>query len=101
MASKKVYDVIAVTGEYQNNFGETKKRYQKCGVVFQGERGLSMKLEALPVGNEWNGWLFLAEPRDNREQSRGGGGYSAPAGREQAPADEFGDIPFISAKGVR
>lgn len=95
MASKKAYEVIAVTGEYQTRDGHTKKRYQRCGVVFENERGLSLKLEALPVGNEWNGWLRLMEPRENR----GGGNYNAPAGADKTP--EFDDdVPFVSACGV-
>lgn len=98
--AKKVYEVIATVGEYRNQYGETKKKYQRCGVVFQGERGLSLKLEALPVGNEWNGWLFLAEPRES--QSRGGGGYNAPAAKDQPVAEpEFDDdIPFITSAGI-
>lgn len=99
----KLYDAIAVTGEYQDRDGNTRKRYQKCGVVFQTDRGLSLKLEALPVGGDWNGWLMLMEPRDNRESRGGGGGYNAPPAAEQTPAhaDEFEDIPFISAVGIR
>lgn len=112
---KKVYEAIAVTGEYQSH-GETKKRYHRCGVVFETERGLSLKLESIPVGAEWNGWMFFAEPRQSADQAgdygaqssaeqnrpaervtaSGSRGYVAPAPREQAqdqpPFDD--DIPF-------
>jgi len=68
MAIKK-YDVVAITGEYTNAQGETKKRYVNCGAVFETEKGMSLKLESLPVGGEWNGWLSLYEPRQQQRQA--------------------------------
>ena len=67
--AKVKYEVVATLGEYQNSAGETKKRYQKCGVVFQNEHGLSLKLDTIPVSPDWNGWfsLFDPKPRDERE----------------------------------
>lgn len=56
-----VYEVIASTGTYTNKNGEEKKRWQKLGVVMQGNKGLTLKLETVPVG--WDGWATLAEPR--------------------------------------
>lgn len=55
------YELIATTGTYTNKQGEEKKRWQKIGVVMQTAKGLSMKLEAVPVG--WDGWATLAEPK--------------------------------------
>ena len=54
------YDVIAATGTYQKD-GQEKKRWSKIGIVLQGNKGLSLKLENIPVG--WDGWATLAEPR--------------------------------------
>lgn len=56
-----VYEVIATTGTYTNKNGEEKKRWQKIGVVMQGNKGLTLKMEAVPVG--WDGWATLAEPK--------------------------------------
>lgn len=98
--AKKAYEVVAVTGSYSDRDGNTRKRYQRCGVVFENDRGLSLKLEAIPVGGEWNGWLMLMEPRDNREPRGGGGSYNAPAAKEQAPQDGFEDIPFLTSAGI-
>lgn len=56
-----VYEVIATTGTYTNKNGEEKKRWQKIGVVMQGNKGLTLKMESVPVG--WDGWATLAEPR--------------------------------------
>lgn len=91
MAIKR-YDVVAVTGKYTDRNGQEKSRYMNCGAVFENDRGqLSIKLEGLPVGTEWNGWLSLFEPRDRQQQ---------PSRHEQEKAngyqsdDSSGDIPF-------
>ena len=48
----KIYDATITTGEYQNAQGEQKKSYLKVGTLFQYEDGgLSLKLDAVPVGN--------------------------------------------------
>ena len=60
-----VYEVIATTGTYTNKQGEEKKRWQKIGVVMQGKNGLTLKMEAVPVG--WDGWATLAEPRQKED----------------------------------
>ena len=59
--SKVVYEVVAITGKYTNREGVEKNRYVKCGVIFQGEKGLSMKLESYPVVSD--GWFQLYEPK--------------------------------------
>ena len=59
----KVYDVVAVTGTYTDRSGEEKKRYLTCGAVFQSDKGLSVKLECIPVG--FNGWFSLYEPKEH------------------------------------
>lgn len=38
-----------------------KTRWHKCGAVFESDKGLSLKLESLPIG--FDGWLSLREPR--------------------------------------
>ena len=67
MATKK-YDVVAVTGTYKDRDGNEKKRYLNVGVVFESDKGLSMKLECVPVG-EWNGWLSLYEPKQKGDKN--------------------------------
>ena len=85
---KKKYDVVATVGEYKTKDGATKKRYLTVGTVFEGEKGLSMKLEALPLSKEWSGWLSLYEPRDNNQQQPKPSGYQP---KSEADGD---DIPF-------
>ena len=87
---KKVYDAVVVTGEYEDrNTGEKKKRYLNVGVVLQGDKGLSLKLEALPVN--FNGWINFYEPKDQTQQRP-----TQPArGKESAGAPfNDSDIPW-------
>jgi hypothetical protein len=58
----------------------------KVGVVLEGDKGLSMKLESIPCGNEWNGWLNFYEPK-----ARDGAPAQSVADRD-APFDD--KIPF-------
>lgn len=67
----KVYDLVAVTGKYMKD-GVEKSKYMNCGVVIEKDGKLSAKIEGLPVGGEWNGWLSLFEPRQNDQQQGGG-----------------------------
>jgi len=55
------YEVSAKTGEYQDKEGNTKARYTQMGVVIEGPRGLSLKLESIPVN--WDGWAYLNTPK--------------------------------------
>jgi hypothetical protein len=87
MSMKKVYDAVCVTGKYTDRSGKEKTRYLNVGVVLQGDKGYSMKLEALPVN--FDGWINFYEPKA-REQT-------SDQPKQEAPADEgFDDsaIPF-------
>lgn len=57
----KRWDVVATVGTYTDRDGNEKRRYQNCGAVFEKDGKLSLKLEAIPVG-DWNGWFNLYEP---------------------------------------
>lgn len=78
MASKRTHDVSATIGEYTNGAGETKKRYTNCGSAFTDDQGrISIKLDTVPVGPEWSGWLSLYPVKDRDD--RGGQQQPAPA----------------------
>lgn len=86
----KKFDVVAITGKYTNASGEEKSRYMNIGAVIETKNGLSLKLEAVPVG--WDGWAGLYEPKDDaqkpqRQQS------SQPQRRSAPPADFGDDMP--------
>ena len=107
MAIKK-YEAVATIGEYKDRNGETKKRYVNVGSVFENDKGqLSLKLDAVPVGQGWSGWISFFEPKERDQNSNrnpmGGTDRTAnearkqPAGTTQASqADDDSDqeIPF-------
>ena len=62
------YEVIAKTGEYQDKEGNTKARYIQMGVVIEGPRGLSLKLESIPVN--WDGWAYLNTPKPKEVKAK-------------------------------
>ena len=69
MAARKVFDLVATVGSYKDASGNEKKKYTQCGAVFQQEDGrMSAKIETLPVGSEWSGWLSFMEPRQQGQQ---------------------------------
>ena len=102
MASHKKYEAVATVGEYTDRNGDKKKRYQNVGTVFENEDGrLSLKLDAIPVGPEWSGWISFFEPksRDGQESRQ------QPTQHERAKTnayqpelsaddDDGSDIPF-------
>jgi hypothetical protein len=89
---RKKYDAVATIGEYTTKTGEKKKRYLTVGAVFEDEAGrLSFKLDGLPVGPEWSGWISFYEPMARPEQQE------ASRRRESlkpAPLEDEKEIPF-------
>jgi len=86
MPSRKIYDVVATIGEYKTGDGEIKKRYLKCGAMFENDEGnKSIKIDGLPAGSDWNGWLSLYEPRE----------FNAPTNSPpQITGRKDDDVPF-------
>lgn len=80
MATVK-YDAVCKAGTYKKG-GEEKTRYHKVGVVFESEKGLSLKVESLPVG--FDGWISFYEPQQR--------GESKPASKASGELES--DIPF-------
>jgi len=106
---------VAGVGKYTNREGQEKTRYVSVGTLFKGEGEdegrFSLKLDATPAGNDWNGWVSFFEIEDRREgqQPRGGGGggdYGAASGqRGSAPRESFAadlddDIPFVRSNSI-
>lgn len=67
---KKLYDAVVTTGTYTDKQGAEKKRYLTVGAVFENDKGMSLKLESLPVG-QWNGWVAFYPPKDKTQKSGG------------------------------
>lgn len=83
--ARKRYDVVAVTGTYTDRNGNERKRYLNCGAVFETDKGLSLKLEAMPTGHD--GWFMFFEPRPQQPQQQRGEPLAA-----EAEFDD--DLPF-------
>jgi hypothetical protein len=98
------HDVVASIGTYKDRqTGEEKKRYLTVGKYFIDDDGRqSIKLDALPVGPEWSGWLSLYPVKDRDGNSPRQSTAAPPARRETArtPEPSGGDegrdetIPF-------
>lgn len=96
--SQITHEVVATIGEYKNRDGETKKRYIKVGAAFTSDDGnISIKLDAVPLSNEWSGFLSLYAI--DRDKGQGQGQQPQRQSRPtpaQAPAreDNGDEIPF-------
>lgn len=90
-------DLMVPNGEYQKD-GETKTRWQRIGSVFVDERNgqtrRKLKIDAIPVGQNWEGWVECFPVRDRDEPS--GRASSAPASRSESShqQEEQDKIPF-------
>lgn len=82
------FEAVAVVGERDG-----KKVYQKLGTVWESDKGLSLKLDVLPVGVPgWNGWVSFYEPKPKQGvQTQGKPAGKAPDVFED---DNLSDVPF-------
>lgn len=89
----KKFDVVAITGKYTDKDGNEKSRYTNIGVVLETSKGLSLKLESIPVG--WDGWAGLYEPKQEQGQQRQPQRTTAPRPAAGSGFDDFPDeVPF-------
>lgn len=78
---KYKYKVVATVGEYTGKDGQKKKRYVQVGACFESDEGrLSVKLETIPIGPGWSGWLSFYEPDNTAGTSQSPPSY--PSGEE-------------------
>lgn len=92
---------VCVTGSYQDRNGQEKKRYVNVGTLFQyDDGGFALKLDTIPVGQGWNGFVSFYDIEDTRQHGAGnGGGQQARSYDESKPREEFSadlddEIPF-------
>ena len=64
-----IYDVVVTTGTYQKD-GKTMYRNQTIGHVIETAKGLSLKIDQIPITESggWNGWAALFEPWTEEKQ---------------------------------
>lgn len=111
---KKMYDIVAVTGFYEDRDGNEKKNYVNVGSVMKGDNGpfLVMKRWFNPASVEAKKgsdsiFLSLFEPKDDEKPARRRDEdderpAKKPANRSNSAADMDDDIPFADPyKGRR
>lgn len=86
---KQVKKLMAAMGSYTDRQGQEKTRWVRIGTMLKADNGkLKLKIDAMPVGSEFNGWVELFDIDDQQK-----GQQQAPAPAPQA--DDFSDdIPF-------
>lgn len=101
MKSRVKFDAVATIGKYKDKItGEEKKRYATVGTVFESEDGrLSLKLDTIPVGPSWSGYItfYVPTPKDGAERTPSGrltsqNGAPPPPPTTEAQPDD--DSPF-------
>lgn len=84
---KQFKKVVATVGKYTDANGQEKNRYVTVGKAFvRDDKSVSIKVDAMPVGPEFSGWLNLYDLDD--EQPR----KAAPAPAMAPVTDD--DLPF-------
>ena len=83
----KIFDAVATVGKYTDRQGNEKSRYVTVGAVFEDDKKrMSLKLESLPVGGDWNGWVSFYTPKESQPRQ------DAKPAHNNDPLD--GDPPF-------
>lgn len=87
-----IYDVVVKTGSYEKD-GKTIYRNQTIGKVIETTKGLSLKLDQVPlVDGGWNGWAALFTPlTDEEKEARRNGAVPKKQSNDGLQDD---DIPF-------
>lgn len=84
---KQFKKVVASNGKYTDSQGQEKNRYITVGRAFlRDDKSVCIKLDSMPVGPEFSGWLNLYDLDEERQAP------AAPAAAPAAKADE--DLPF-------
>ena len=92
----KIKDVRAAVAVYTNKEGKERKKYQTVGALFESEYGLSMKLDTIPVGTVWDGWLTFDDPYEKKEEifKEGMSNAKRSLGDSNNDKELSDDIPF-------
>jgi hypothetical protein len=93
--ARPTHDIVATLGEYTAPDGTKKKRYHPCGKAFTNEKGqVSLKIDALPCGPEWSGWLSLYPVKDEPRPDPRPVQRAMPAAPAAGDEDDDDQIPF-------
>ena len=87
----KIKDAKAVVRTYKDANGKDKNVWMKVGSLFESDKGLSLQLDAIPVGPEFTGWIKFFDPYEDREQNYAEGMKVVKSQLDPIAED---DIPF-------
>jgi hypothetical protein len=68
----KIKNLVASNGTYRNAAGEEKSRWLTVGSMFQDGNKTTIKIDSIPAGNLWNGWLSIVDLPEGDGQPRQG-----------------------------
>jgi len=98
MAARATHNLVVKTGEYIcPRTGEKKGRWQHIGKVFRhDDGGTSIKLDAIPLLKDWDGWvsIFPIDDQNSGHQTQQTAHQPAPSQPAQAHDQEPDDAPF-------
>ena len=90
---KKIKNLSATMGKYPNEANEEKNRYVNCGSLFERDDGsLVVKLDSIPVGEEFTGWINCYDVDSNRSNGGGGAPHHESVARQELARDD--QIPY-------
>ena len=95
--SKKRYNVVY--GEKYGDVNDPKTSWKRCGSLFVNDEDgrMSIKLDMIPVGSHFQGWLSVFEPRDNEFSKPIESTEDAPVEVDNSEEDikiDLSEIPF-------
>lgn len=98
---QKLYDAVVKTGEYTDNQGNTKGRYENVGSVMQGDNGqfliLKRTFNAAGVPNPDNKDSVIVsffEQNNNQGQQQNQQGYNNQCGYQQQGQQQGGSVSY-------
>ena len=97
MNATKLFDLVVKVGEYTNNQGETKARYENIGSVMRNDKGQFAMLKKTfnPAGVPGDRDSILVSMFEPKPRNNSGGGNSGYGGGGQPSNRDLGDdIPF-------
>lgn len=87
MSMKQWKKVVANNGKYTDSQGQEKNRYITIGRAFiREDKSVCIKVDSMPVGPEFSGWLNLYDLDEDRQQQ--------PAAQAAPVANADTDLPF-------
>ena len=97
---KKIYDCVVATGKYTGQDGQEKTRWMNVGAILQKDDGSAvLKLEAMPIGNDFEGWIQLFKPKPSQNAPQAAPQQSQ--GFVDDPIPDSLGVPFQHATNIR